>query len=85
MLTDVGERVVRIFRKIFFNYEKFDQEIAREKGLEVGIVRIGAIPVAAASFCPKSLAISPSPIRIFNFRSWKGSSHNRQRGEPYHR
>ncbi|MGN7358913.1 LysR family transcriptional regulator [Paenibacillus sp. SAF-054] len=56
LLTDVGERTVRIFREILQGYEKIDQEIAREKGLEVGTVRIGAIPVAAASFLPKIIA-----------------------------
>lgn len=52
MLTDVGERVVRIFREILQGYEKLDQEVSREKGLEAGSVRIGAFPVAAAYFLP---------------------------------
>lgn len=53
MLTDVGERVVPILRQILLDFEKIDQEVAREKGLEAGSVRIGAIPVAAAHFLPK--------------------------------
>jgi DNA-binding transcriptional LysR family regulator len=56
MLTDIGERVVRLFRGILDGYEKVDQEIAREKGLETGIVRIGAFPVASTYFVPKLLS-----------------------------
>lgn len=56
MLTDIGERIVRVFREILDNYEKIDQEIAREKGLETGIVRIGAFPVASSYFIPKIIS-----------------------------
>ncbi len=53
MLTDIGKRVLRIFREILQGFEKVDQEIAKEKGLEVGAIRIGAFPVASAHFIPK--------------------------------
>ena len=56
MLTDVGERIVRIFRGILEGYEQVEQEIAREKGFETGIVRIGAFPVASAYFIPKIIS-----------------------------
>ncbi|MBB6734192.1 LysR family transcriptional regulator [Cohnella zeiphila] len=56
MLTDIGERVVRLFRGILDGYEKVDQEAAREKGLETGTVRIGAFPVASTYFVPKLLS-----------------------------
>ncbi|MGF9696264.1 LysR family transcriptional regulator [Paenibacillus sp. MABNR03] len=52
-LTPIGERIVRIFREILQGYEKIDQEIASEKGLETGCVRIGAFPVASSYFVPK--------------------------------
>ncbi len=56
MLTDIGERIVRIFRGILDGYEKVDQEVAREKGLETGIVRIGVFPVASTYFVPKIMS-----------------------------
>ncbi|WP_445490843.1 LysR family transcriptional regulator [Niallia sp. 03133] len=56
MLTDIGERIVSISRAILNEYEKIDQEIAREKGLETGIVRIGAFPVASSYFFPKIIS-----------------------------
>jgi DNA-binding transcriptional LysR family regulator len=55
MLTDVGKRILHIFREILHGFEKVDQEIASEKGLETGIVRIGAFPVASAHFIPKTI------------------------------
>ncbi|WP_151208744.1 LysR family transcriptional regulator [Paenibacillus yonginensis] len=56
MLTPVGERIIRIYREILQGYDKVDQEIAREKGLETGSVRIGAFPVAASYFIPKIIS-----------------------------
>ena len=55
-LTPVGERIVRIFREILQGYEKVDQEISSEKGLETGCVRIGAFPVAASYFVPAMIS-----------------------------
>lgn len=55
-LTPVGERTVRVFREILQGYDKVDQEIAKEKGLETGCVRIGAFPVAASYFVPKLIS-----------------------------
>ncbi|MFF0826327.1 LysR family transcriptional regulator [Brevibacillus sp. NPDC003359] len=56
MLTHIGERIVRIFRAILSDYEKIDQEIAHELGLEKGIVRIGAFPAASSYFIPKIIS-----------------------------
>jgi DNA-binding transcriptional LysR family regulator len=53
LLTDIGERIIALFREILHGYEKVDQEIAHEKGLNAGIVRIGAFPSASAFFIPK--------------------------------
>lgn len=53
MLTDIGERIVRIFRGILDGYDKVEQEVDREKGLQTGIVRIGVFPVASSYFVPK--------------------------------
>ncbi|MED4784745.1 LysR family transcriptional regulator [Brevibacillus choshinensis] len=56
MLTPVGERIVRIFRAILSDYEKVDQEIAHELGLEKGLVKIGAFPDASSYFVPKIIS-----------------------------
>jgi DNA-binding transcriptional LysR family regulator len=53
MLTEVGKRVLIIFREILSGFNKVEQEISAEKGLEKGLIRIGAFPVAAAYFVPK--------------------------------
>jgi DNA-binding transcriptional LysR family regulator len=53
MLTDIGKRVLIIFREILNGFDKIEQEISAEKGLEKGLIRIGAFPVASAYFVPK--------------------------------
>ncbi|MNI44025.1 HTH-type transcriptional regulator GltC [compost metagenome] len=53
MLTEVGKRILILFREILSGFNKVDQEISAEKGLEKGLIRIGAFPVAAAYFVPK--------------------------------
>ncbi|WP_342563478.1 LysR family transcriptional regulator [Paenibacillus sp. FSL R7-0345] len=53
MLTEVGKRVLIIFREILSGFNKVQQEVSAEKGLEQGLIRIGAFPVAAAYFVPK--------------------------------
>lgn len=55
MLTDIGKRVLIIFREILIGYDKVEQEISAEKGLEKGVIRIGAFPVAAAYLVPKMI------------------------------
>lgn len=52
MLTDIGKRVLILCREILSGLDKIDQEISAEKGLEKGLIRIGAFPVAAAYFLP---------------------------------
>ncbi|WNS47054.1 LysR family transcriptional regulator [Paenibacillus sp. MMS20-IR301] len=51
-LTGIGERLLVICRGILGGFNKIEQEIAAEKGLEKGQLRIGAFPVAAAHFIP---------------------------------
>ncbi|MDD9269709.1 LysR family transcriptional regulator [Paenibacillus sp. GCM10023248] len=51
--TDIGERILGFFKEILPYFERIDQEIAREKGLDTGIVRIGVFPLASSYFIPK--------------------------------
>lgn len=51
--TDIGERVLIIFRNILGELQKVDELIAAEQGLEIGKVHIGAYPTACTRFIPK--------------------------------
>lgn len=52
LLTDVGQRVVREFRSILQSMNRVEQQVAAEKGLEVGTITVGAFPSASAYFLP---------------------------------
>lgn len=56
MLTDIGKRILVIFREILMGFDKVNQEIYAERGLEKGSIRIGAFPVASAHFLPKIIS-----------------------------
>ncbi|MGG3498366.1 LysR family transcriptional regulator [Peribacillus simplex] len=51
--TDVGERVLVIFRKILSELQKVDELVAAEQGLEIGKVHVGAYRTACTRFIPK--------------------------------
>ena len=51
--TDVGERVLVIFRKILSELQKVDELVAAEQGLEIGKVHVGAYRTASTRFIPK--------------------------------
>ncbi|WP_459501279.1 LysR family transcriptional regulator [Bacillus sp. C1] len=57
ILTDVGSRILVHFREILNGVEKVEQEVAMEKGHEVGTIRIGSFPSASAYFLPKMINI----------------------------
>ncbi|MFJ8238148.1 LysR family transcriptional regulator [Bacillus tropicus] len=57
ILTDVGNRILVHFREILNGVEKVEQEVAMEKGYEVGTIRIGSFPSASAYFLPKMIKI----------------------------
>lgn len=57
ILTDVGTRILVHFREILSGVEKIEQEVAMEKGHEVGTIRIGSFPSASAYFLPKMINI----------------------------
>ncbi|MES5894668.1 MULTISPECIES: LysR family transcriptional regulator [Bacillus cereus group] len=55
IVTDVGERILVHIREILNGIEKIEQEVAMEKGHEVGTIRIGSFPSASAHFLPKMI------------------------------
>ncbi|PES96370.1 LysR family transcriptional regulator [Bacillus cereus] len=57
IVTDVGNRILVHIREILNGVEKIEQEVAMEKGHEVGTIRIGSFPSASAYFLPKMINI----------------------------
>ncbi|KFM99715.1 LysR family transcriptional regulator [Bacillus clarus] len=57
ILTDVGERILVHIREVINGIEKIEQEVAMEKGHEIGTIRIGSFPSASAYFLPKMINI----------------------------
>jgi len=55
ILTDIGKRLLAIFREILNGYNKVEQEVTAEKGFEVGTIRVGVFPIVSAHFLPKIL------------------------------
>ncbi|MDH8001805.1 LysR family transcriptional regulator [Bacillus cereus] len=55
LVTDVGNRILVHIREILNGIEKIEQEVAMEKGHEVGTIRIGSFPSASAHFLPKMI------------------------------
>lgn len=53
ILTDVGEKVLLQTRAIQNSLEVIKQEVAAEKGMEKGIIRVGGFPDISARFLPK--------------------------------
>ncbi|WP_046215775.1 LysR family transcriptional regulator [Paenibacillus wulumuqiensis] len=52
LLTELGQRVLLEFRSILQSMQKVQQQVAAEKGLDIGTVTIGAFPSASAYFLP---------------------------------
>lgn len=55
IVTDAGSRILVHIREILNGVEKIEQEVAMEKGHEVGTIRIGSFPSASAHFLPKMI------------------------------
>ncbi|NGZ74432.1 LysR family transcriptional regulator [Saccharibacillus alkalitolerans] len=51
-LTEIGENVLPQFRAVLQRMDQVRQQVAAEKGIEVGSVSIGAFPSASAYFLP---------------------------------
>lgn len=57
ILTSLGKRLLTTFREILHGYDRVEQEVMAEKGLEVGTIRIGSFPIISAHFLPKILRV----------------------------
>ncbi|MCY9513155.1 LysR family transcriptional regulator [Paenibacillus apiarius] len=73
ILTDIGKRVLVQLREILKGFEKMEQEIAAEKGLEIGTIRIGAFPTASAYFLPKIIRTIQQNYPNLEFDLYEGT------------
>ncbi|MDQ0656153.1 LysR family transcriptional regulator [Paenibacillus sp. W2I17] len=53
VFTEVGERVLILFRNVLSEFQKVEELIAAEQGLEIGKIHVGAYPTACTRFIPK--------------------------------
>lgn len=73
VLTEVGKRILVLFRDILKGFDKVDQEVAAEKGFEVGLIRIGSFPAASAHFLPKIFRVIGEKYPRVRFELHEGS------------
>ncbi|MDI4644966.1 LysR family transcriptional regulator [Cohnella hashimotonis] len=57
LLTDIGKRLLVIFREILHSYNRIEQEVEAEKGFEVGTIRVGSFPIVSTLFLPKIVRV----------------------------
>ncbi|MGE7768766.1 LysR family transcriptional regulator [Peribacillus sp. NPDC096540] len=57
ILTDVGESMLFHIRAILDHINKIEQEVAAEKGLEIGTIRVGSFSSASTKFLPRIIKI----------------------------
>jgi DNA-binding transcriptional LysR family regulator len=57
ILTDVGERTLFHIRTVLNHIERIEQEVAAEKGLEIGKIQIGSFPSATTQFLPNIIKV----------------------------
>ncbi|BCG61523.1 putative HTH-type transcriptional regulator YvbU [Paenibacillus sp. URB8-2] len=72
-LTEVGKRILVAFRDILKGFGKVEQEIAAEKGLEKGLISIGAFPAASSYFIPKIIGAINRQYPQLEFRLHEGT------------
>ena len=73
LLTDLGERLLIIFREILHGFNKVEQEVKAEKGFEAGTIRIGSFPIVSAHFLPKILRVFGEKYPGIKFELYEGT------------
>lgn len=73
ILTDLGKRLLVIFREILNGFQKVEQEVTAEKGFEVGTIRIGSFPIVSAHFLPKILRVFGEKYPGLKFELYEGT------------
>ncbi|AFC31088.1 LysR family transcriptional regulator [Paenibacillus mucilaginosus] len=73
LLTDIGQRLLVLFREILNGYHKVEQEVVAEKGGEVGTVRVGSFPIISTNFLPAILREMGEKHPGLKFELYEGS------------
>ncbi|QYR20915.1 LysR family transcriptional regulator [Paenibacillus sp. sptzw28] len=73
ILTDIGKRLLVIFRDILNGFTKVEQEVTAEKGFEVGTIRIGSFPIVSTHFLPKILRVIGEKYPRLKFELYEGT------------
>jgi DNA-binding transcriptional LysR family regulator len=72
-LTDVGQRILVIFRRILQQFDKVQQVVSAEKGLEIGTIRIGSFPMSSAHLLPKIIRSIRDRYPQIQFELYEGN------------
>jgi len=73
ILTELGERLLVLFREILHGFQKVEQEVTAAKGFEVGTIRIGSFPIVSAHFLPKILRVFGEKYPGLTFELYEGT------------
>jgi len=73
-LTGIGENLLPQFRAIIQRMDQIQQQVAADKGIEVGCVSIGAFPSASAYFLPTLIREIRENYPNLNFELSEGTA-----------
>lgn len=73
LLTDIGKRLLPLFRDILYGYEKVEQEVQAELGLEAGTIRVGSFPIVSSNFLPAIIRSIQEEYPRIKFELYEGS------------
>lgn len=79
-LTDIGERLLPQFRAMLQRMDQIRQQVAADKGIEVGSVSIGAFPSASAYFLPTVIREMRENYPNLHFELSEGTADEIRRG-----
>ncbi|MGE6555622.1 LysR family transcriptional regulator [Exiguobacterium artemiae] len=71
--TEVGEQILVILRKITSEFQKVDELVASERGLEIGKVHVGAYRTAYTRFLPKIIRTMEEQYPGLEIKLWEGT------------
>lgn len=73
LLTEIGKRVLTHVREMLKIREKIEQEVAAEKGLNVGLIRVGAFATASTYFLPQIIGMIQREYPNIEFDLYEGT------------
>lgn len=73
LLTEVGKRILTHVREMLKSQEKIEQEVAAEKGLNIGLIRVGAFATASTYFLPRTIGMIRKEYPNIEFDLYEGT------------